>query len=78
MFRSILFRGDIISWPQPRHLSLKSMPTRSTCHWSLPQGCFFFIVSLSPTCISIVMTSSYRRVPAHIIIAHSIKKEGAV
>ena len=49
IFFSALARGIIISWPQPRHLSLKSMPERKTSNSAAPHGCFFFIVRISPT-----------------------------
>src|SRR5699024_1448111 len=53
MFFSALLRGSMTSCPQPSHLSLKSMPVRSTFHCLEPQGCGFFMVRMSPTCTSI-------------------------
>ena len=38
IFFSILLRGTINSWPQPEHLSLKSIPDRSTTISFEPQG----------------------------------------
>ena len=52
MYFSTLLRGFMISCPQPVQRILKSAPIRSTSHVLLPQGCFFFMVTMSPTRIS--------------------------
>ena len=40
----------IITWcSHPQHFSLKSAPLRSTSQSKLPQGCFFFNFTISPT-----------------------------
>ena len=49
MLFSALLRGSMTSWPQPSQRRRKSMPTRSTSHRRLPQGCSFFSSSTSPT-----------------------------
>ena len=49
MFFSHFSRGSMTSLPQPLHLILKSIPTRSTVNSLLPQGWGFFIRSTSPS-----------------------------
>ena len=44
---SALARGSITSRPQRVHLSLMSMPTRVTSQSFSPQGCGFFISTIS-------------------------------
>ena len=53
IFFSTCFLGIIIWCPQPIHFSLKSAPILKTSHSKLPQGCFFFNFTTSPTWISI-------------------------
>ena len=53
IFFSAFARGTITSLPQPQHFILKSMPMRRISKSLLPQGCCFFIPTLSPTFISI-------------------------
>ena len=54
-FFSACFLGIMIMCSHPQHLSRKSMPTRSTSHSYDPHGWGFFILSLSPTCMSMVV-----------------------
>ena len=63
MLFSILLRGTRNSLEQPIHLSLKSMPERSTSISLQPQGCFFFISRISPTRTSTAVPTFHRIVP---------------
>ena len=65
IFFSILMRGTITSRPQPQHLRRKSIPERSTANSFEPHGCFFFIISLSPTCTSKFLTPFLNHVSKH-------------
>jgi hypothetical protein len=51
--------SSIMRRRQPRHTMPISAPVLKTCHWSLPQGCFFFRITMSPGFISITISGFY-------------------
>ena len=76
MLFSTLDRGSISSWPQPRHFSLISMPTRVISHCLEPQGWVFFSSPMSFKCRSIKNPPVTHGGGAHRVIYQSVKDDG--